>query len=464
MPPLLVEEQGYSHARQARGRFRPLNGIVGFCVVAIVALASVPLGSNRPFFWAFWAAVLGVLTVVYVLSLLIRNAALPVPLAAFRQMVLLYLAVCFVMLIQLTPLGGLYWGSGILTQSGMRLHPPSISVAPGETLLMLLRWLGYGLLFFLTLQVSLNPRRRLMIINALATAVTAQALLAILSYYQWGNTILGVEKWAYLDSLTGTFVNRNSLASFLALGITITTGLTLHALRTRQGSSLLTLIATYTLFMIFLVGAMLGTNSRTGLLVGVLGPLTVILCYPATIKRSRRLIWIGLPLIIAVVVAASLYGTGVWTRFFELEASGRSRSELYGQIWNMILQAPWLGYGGGSFEQAYQVFHRPPVNVELVWERTHNTYLALWCELGFIAGCLPLAIIGSITRSAILALRRTEHQDPTLPIWLAAVVIAGVHSLVDFSFEMLAVGMLFAGLGALATASALAARRTQAQS
>ncbi|MBD8066781.1 O-antigen ligase family protein [Devosia sp. PTR5] len=442
------------------GRIGTLNDVFAVFLVLLVGLAALPLGSNRPFFWAFWPTVLGVLALLYLGLLGVRRAPLRVSLSSVRVVAILYGAVCIVLLVQLLPLGSVYRGGSIASQAGLDLHPPKISTTPGETGLMLLRWLGFGLLFFLTLQVALNPARRMRMLHGVLVAITAQALIGILSYYQWGNTILGIEKWAYLDSLTGTFVNRNSFATFMALGIAVTTGLAVEAATSRSGTTRLAFLASYGTCMVFLVAAVFGSNSRMGLLVSILGALSVTVTF-AMASRRRVLRALGVALLalgIILVPVLLFYDTGVWQRFLELERSGQARLDLYRQIIDMIRSAPLLGFGGGSFEQAYQVFHRPPVDVALLWDRGHNTYLTLWSELGLVGGSLPLLLVAAVALKVILGNRGRDHVDPSFSIWIGAVVIATIHSLVDFSFEMFAVSLCFALLAALAVAGALGRR------
>jgi O-antigen ligase len=437
------------HGRSVRGFPQAATSA---SLMLVVALAVVPLGSNRPFLWAFWPLVLGLLSFACTAFHLLMRRPFPLPLASIRTLVALYAVFCVVLLLQLAPLGSLYWGA-LLAPAGITLHPPAISTTPGETLLMLLRWVGYGLMFFLALQVAGSPRRRLWLLQMLGIIVTLHAVLALLSFHQWGNTILGVERWAYPDSITGTFVNRNSFASFLAIGLTITTTLLLRSLVTASGTERLTGAATYCLCLVFQASALLGTNSRMGLLVGVLGPAVVLVCQVGRVRRQG--LWTLVMVAAVVTGAAWLYGSGVWTRFLELERSGQVRLELYQQIWDMILKAPWLGFGGGSFEQAYPLFHRPPVFNELVWDRAHNTYLALWVELGLVAGSLPLLMLLGITGMVAIAWWKTDRRDPAAPIWLGTMTIAAVHSLVDFSFEMFAIALLFSALAGIAVAAAL---------
>mgnify|MGYP004522062983 CR=1 FL=1 len=438
------------------GRLRRLHRPLTVVLLGIVGLSVIPLGSNRPFFWAFWSAIIGLAGLIYVVSLAMMRSQAYTSLRSVKLLSAAYGIICLTLIAQLLPLGSLYWNGGLGSGGTLLPTPPFISTTPGDTFLMLLRWFSFGMLFYLSLQVASNAPRRLLMLQTLLAVMAGHAVLAILSYYQWGNTLLGAEKWTYIDSITGTFVNRNSFATFMALGLTITAAMTLHALENRRGVHLLTALATYALYAIFIIGALLGSNSRMGLVVAIVGALTVMICHVAGRQKSSLRMIIG-AVFVALLIGATAYTyqTGVWLRFLELESSGTLRLRLYAQVWDMIQAAPFLGYGGGSFAQGFQLFHDPALNVELVWDRAHNTYLTLWSELGLVVGSLPILLVALISFFSLRAMRRSASADPALTVWIGCAVVAALHSLVDFSFEMYATALTFTMLGALAMASAL---------
>ena len=128
------------------------------------------------------------------------------------------------------------------------------------------------------------------------------------------------------------------------------------------------------------------------------------------------------------------------------------RGDLYAQLLSMIAAQPWLGYGGGSFELAYPLFHQWPVNPDMVWDKAHSTYLALWSELGVIAGSLPLLLVLIFLLQAfrLYAIRSADWAAPAVAV--AVVAVADIHSLVDFSLEIEANAFLFLAILALAIA------------
>ena len=122
------------------------------------------------------------------------------------------------------------------------------------------------------------------------------------------------------------------------------------------------------------------------------------------------------------------------------------RWDLYGQIAEMIAARPWLGYGAGAFEIAFPLFHRPPVSVDLVWDRAHSSYLTLWSELGLVVGSLPILIIGLILWRLITTFVVRAKLSIANVAAIGAIVVVAIHSLVDFSLEIHAVALLFVAL------------------
>ena len=125
---------------------------------------------------------------------------------------------------------------------------------------------------------------------------------------------------------------------------------------------------------------------------------------------------------------------------------------MYRQIIEMIAARPWFGYGGGSFELAYPLYHQLPVSPDLLWDRAHNSYLALIVELGIPAGGAILLALALAFLRAASRIARARSEWAARAATLGALVVGGTHSLVDFSLEMQANALIFlmlVGLGAL---------------
>lgn len=434
------------HRSRRNGR---LNTALASVLVGVVAIAPIPLASNRPFFWGLWAAVIGLAGVVYLGALWLRDDNLRVPLGQLWLPALAWAAVLGFLAFQMLPLP-----ASFITVMGDSIASPSLSLAPGTTLLMLLQLATYGLFFFLMLQVAANRSRARKVGVALLFVIAAHALYGLVALIVLDDSLLFFSKWAYADFATGTFVNRNSFATFLACGLVL--GVLLALREFRSGRAHGGMAPIYLAVTALILSTLLATGSRMGLLSGLVGTGVAALLAAGKGDGARwkpgRLLLGAIP-IAAGLVLLLLYGAGTFDRLGSLENDANVRGDLYMQVFGMIAARPWLGYGGGAFEVAYPLFHQLPVSPDLVWDKAHSTYLSLWAELGIVFGSLPLLVVAGF---AALALRfyLARRGDWTAPAAAFCVtVVVALHSLVDFSLEMEANALLFLAILAIGVAS-----------
>jgi len=457
---------GAGASRQSRA-----NDFLARALLVLVALAPIPLGSNRPFFWATNAFAVGLIGLIYILALRQAHEQFRVGLGRLWPTVALYSVMAVYLVIQALPvaqldLGGaaIAWLLAVPTAGGSTLPGQAISLAPSSTWLMLMRWVTYGVIFLLVVQVATRAHRRDLILNVIIAIVSGYAIFGLASLFQFGDTLLSMPKWAYEGSATATFVNRNSFATFLSFGAVVTLTM-LAGTFVRQvdgtGGRLLVdpIVLIYLLALATILAALFATQSRMGVLSGIAG------CVVVAILAQRRMRWwrgwflLVLPMaLLAVGAITYLYGQGLVERLGSQESTADVRLDLYAQVIEMIRTRPLLGYGGGAFEQAFQLFHRPPVSPDLVWDRAHNTYLALWSELGVIAGSIPILLVG------IAAVRLAWNSSRAGSDWtgrvaaVGVVVVAAIHSLADFSLEIQANTILFVLLLGLGSSAAIKKR------
>src|SRR5690606_36301189 len=112
-----------------------------------------------------------------------------------------------------------------------------LSLAPGSSLHNLIQFASYGLFFFLMLQAVSNRRRTVAVARAIFWIIAAHAIYGLVALTQLGDPLLFFEKWAYLGSATGTFVNRNAYATFLAFGLVLGTALAIRAAIFEKGAA-----------------------------------------------------------------------------------------------------------------------------------------------------------------------------------------------------------------------------------
>lgn len=207
-------------------------------------------------------------------------------------------------------------------------------------------------------------------------------------------------KWLYLGPDYGhradsVFGHPNVLASYLVIILGL--GLSLsadHLGRTPNRWS----YAIYGATSLALVGIFC-SGSRNGLLVaGLQLGLFLIL-----VRSVRSLLWAGLVLFTAMVLAILVWGVGGRSLMTAL-STATLRLDAWRLALEMIPQHPWLGTGLGTFKQIYNPadFAAP----DDLLPHAHNLWLTLAAEAGlpFTLG-LTLVVGGILLRATVALIR-----------------------------------------------------------
>ncbi|MDV3253197.1 O-antigen ligase family protein [Devosia sp. BK] len=440
-----------------------LNNFAGSLVVLVVVLSPIPFGSNRPFFWAIWGLVVAAAAFVYSVAAARNGEGLRIPLSKIGWSVGLWALLLLWLVVQVVPFGAILSPFSIAL-SGGTITSETISTAPGATWLMLIRIATYGLFFVLALQAGAKENRSVLMIKILFWGIVAHAGFSLIQLTQFGDTILGLPKIAYMGVATGTFINRNSFATFLAIGLSVGISLLPGIISAKRARNETVMDKIFRLFfhvagLFVIMVALLATQSRMGLFAGLLGAFVVLLL---VLKQNRH--WkVLIPAAVAIAVAASLlivwtFGQGVIERGLDIEGSSEGRMNLYVQVWDVIMTRPWTGYGGGAFSLFFPAFFGPPLDLVGFWDKAHNTYLALFSELGIPAGSLLMIasaiLFGRILWSQLMG----TTLNPARLAAIGAIITCAVHSLVDFSLEIQANTFLFVAVVALGLAATIRMR------
>jgi O-antigen ligase len=432
------------------------NDRLGWLLLLVIGLSPLPLGSNRPAFWAMWGLLLGLIGLVYFTSLRLRRSALRISPWRVPELTIPFVLLLLFAVAQLLPLGSLGYQPLQALPRGLVLTSASLSLDPATTSLTLLQFATYGLLAVLFLQVGYRGSRADRVLGAIFAIIVAYGLLGIVLQGQLSN-LLGLPSPGSGPVATGPFVNRNSYATYLAFGLAIGVALAIGQLERsdsrRQRHRRLAAIVLIAGGLFVIGTALIATQSRMGFVAGLVGTLSVTLLALVG-RRLGTGIWLGVlaGLLIGTIGMLVFNGGGLLERVGSLETAGDVRTDLYRQVWQMILSSPLVGYGGGTFEGAFPLFHLLPVSPDVVWNKAHSTYLALWAEFGFLFGSLPLLIV--------LAAAIRLLASPPSSLCLAAIgviVVAAVHSIVDFSLEIEAVAFIFVAVVFLAIGASLGA-------
>ncbi len=469
-PPKSATSTGSAGVRvRSSPGYSRLNSSLGVFVAAAAILTAVPVGLNRPLLWLTWTGIVAVVTLLYLaIGWLIDRQR---PLLSARHpwvFVLAFIVPVYAMLQSLPFLGGLA-GQGPIPEG---LKPSSISLMPDASQLAALRFIGYILFAGLAIEVASRTDRARRIGWWIFWGVVAHAVWALIALNILDDIhIWGADKSAYLGNATGTFVNRNSFATFLGMGGMLGIALLYERLdkpvtrKARVRSSLTPdrLDVVLVVVGLILIGiTMLSTQSRMGIFATGIG---TAVCFLLMRVKAGVPFWraLGVLVLVGVAVLAVLllvYGQELLWRLLFLQRNADLRTDGYALILGLISERPLSGYGFDAFRPAFEMVHTQPMDVDYIWERAHSTYLAHWSELGLLVGSLPI-VVGVLALMRLLSTIKNRERDYALGVaGVAALCIAAVHSLVDFSLEMPANVVLLLAIVGLGLAHRKASRAT----
>ena len=427
-------------------RYRLNNGTVGV-VATIVLLTPMALGGNRPAIWALTGFILFAWATVYFGRLGFAAASPRASTSRYGFIAGLFWVMAAYMILQILPVADLLPRSWLTLPGG--IDPGMrISLTPGDTALALLRCLAYGMLFYLCLQVAANSARSAVLLKILFWIIAAHAFYGLLLFFEFDDAILFTDKWAYRGSATGGFVNRNSYATFLAIGATIGATLVGNLLfmprsdgRPRRWVDLIEGgggIVYILIGCLFIAATLALTTSRMGFFAAFCGSLSAFLLSAWQARRRFGAGALALGLLAGAAMLAGLaflYGGVLVERLGTVESSANIRADLYWQVWSMVADRPLLGFGGSSFEYVFPLYHDAPVSFDAVWDKTHSTYLSLWVSYGIFFGTLPLLIMAWCLVRLFGLLRREGREDPAVTAAIGAIVVAALQSSPTFSWR-----------------------------
>lgn len=427
--------------------------------VVLVALAPLPFASNRPFPAALVAFVAATMLALWGLHIL-RGGRIAVPPRRIWLPLVLFGLACLWIFIQWIPLGK---GSPLWAIAGEALQrelPSRISINPDATLSGLMRLVSYAIVFWLTLQLTYEPARARTAMTAAIVIGSIYAVYGIIVFMLGNHWILFYRKWAYLDSLTSTFVNRNSFATFAGICLVCTSAAIFIELQDlwsgrRPFRTKLTLVLEHVLvrarwktfcFFALLVALML-TASRAGIASTAIAHGVLALAFVNRARnKMRSLMILGGIGAMGVLLALTIAGGPLLQRYESkfLPNSEESRLEVYAMTVTAIQTDPWFGTGFGTFPDVIPAYRGPEESPLLLRDKAHNTYLENALEMGVPAALTLNLAIGLLALRTVLGAKNRRRQWIYPAIGAAATALVGIHSMFDFSLQIPAVSILYA--------------------
>ncbi|OAD23674.1 O-antigen polymerase, partial [Candidatus Thiomargarita nelsonii] len=352
----------------------------------------------------------------------------------------------------------------------------TLSVDPYSTGVGLLKSLSYVLLFTLTLLMVNNRTRLLWVAYALVFSGLFQAIYATLM------TSYGLEYGAFFHEkihnrglATGTFINRNHLAGYLEMCLSVGIGLLIAQLG--QGSQdtnwrerfvgvlawILSPKMLLRLSLVFMVIALVMTRSRMGntaFFASMMVAGVIALRLSRHANRATVILLVSL-IVIDIFIVGSWFGLQkVKERLVETNMATEARDEV-----NVDILPYWQDYfltgsGLGSFYTTFPRYQSP--EVDGFYDHAHNDYLEVATETGII-GLLLLGIAVLLTIGVVLDAQYRRHDSLNRGIAFAATMAITallIHSTVDFNLQIPANGATFMLILALAWVARYLPRKT----
>jgi O-antigen ligase len=300
-------------------------------------------------------------------------------------------------------------------------------------------------------QVGLDRERARRLVKVIAWSGAVYAIYGIVSHLSDPMHILWLEKKAYLGSVTGTFINRNTAGAYFgscavvwwllfwerARSIMPRGPLDWNALARRLLSAPPGKVGVAFGMLFLCLAAMFMTNSRGAALVSLLALMAAFLAFfrRDLPRRTGIVSTFAAGGVIALILLETM-GAGVSGRFGSQGLSGEGRIDVYKATLRMIADHPWLGIGQGSFADAFPIYRSSDASVFGVWDLAHNTLLEIAAEMGLPIAVLVVAVwIAMFARLARgIMVRRRGILVPAAALAVAGLAV--LHSLIDFSLQI----------------------------
>lgn len=421
------------------------RALVALTLFILVALP-LPVGSNRSWAIGLFTLLIGATTVLWAMG---QWRGVFTESRAFKP------ALPMVAMLFLTQLWvAVQWLGGLTVDSGATAQALIIGV-------------GYTLLFLLVINLFHTRKRLTLLLGTLVVSGTLQAFYASFITLSGFEGVLGKTS----SVTTGTFINRNNFAGYLALTLSAGIGLLLALRETRSFSwaQMIELLmgpkARLRLALVIMVIALVMTRSRGGNTSFFVGLLLVGVVFVLRNKdnRLRNSLILASLVLIDVLVISQYFGLErlkdrvMNTRLSDTVVSGeviQQANEIRGDVFMYALplaqDKPITGQGAGSFEAVFPKYAGEDIRAH--FDLAHNDYIQFAIEYG-VLGALPLALFVLLALYwAFKALWQQRSMYRGGVGFGAAMGIIAIlaHSTVDFNLQIPANAATFVVLCAIA--------------
>jgi O-antigen ligase len=427
-------------------------------LVTLVVLAPLPLGAVHTWSWGFMACIVGALLAAWSLRVVLGWERVAIGLKTMWPFVLLFAGCLAWGVIQSLSTTPDQWQHPLWSSAadaiGMTLDG-YISLNPYETISIMCRLLTYGGVFWLSLQYCRKGDRARQVVFAVTYSGLIYTVYGLIVHFSGSQTILWFNKFAYLEDLTSSFINRNSFATYAGLVLICASGLIvmLFASSTRSTLSsterirqLIEKIAErgwpLLVAWIVVITALILSHSRAGFVSTLLGLAALVAALGiARGLPGRYAAGFGAVCILLLGLFLTVGGDVLEQRMVKKSVLDEPRLRVYELTLSAIDSAPLLGTGAGTFEEVFR-FYRTN-DIKEFFMKAHSTYLENVLEMGIPAALALFAVFGGFLILTYLGLRRRRRDFIYPCIGFASTVLVAAHSAVDFSLQIPAVTVTY---------------------
>ena len=439
------------------GWFASVMRGLGVRLLALVILAALlPFGSvmTLPFLLAACASLALTVTAAILFE---EPKATKIPFRLALLIVILGCAWIGIQAIHQTP-AGWHDPTWAMAQAIFPGISASISLAPGDAALSAIALAFPFSVFLCALLLCDTDARANMLLALLGTFGGLAAVFGIAQFLMAPGVLLVIDKTAYLDSLTGIFVNRNTAATFYGLTFLINLGrLRDHVLNgIRQGSrsglaDQLLLIALI-LFTFTALIALMMTRSRAGIAASGLAALIYVPYLVADWKkqtaRRRQPRWLpsawGAGALALTLVIFLIFGAQAILRLKTAGLAEDGRACIFPGLLDASRESGLAGSGFGAFRFAFAPFRDPACGVGGIFDRAHNGYIEGYMGLGILfLILLALALAGALY-GLLAGWRNRKRSRHVSVLGFSGLLLVTFHAAFDFSLQIPGVAAFFA--------------------
>lgn len=444
-----------------------------FLMLAI-ALAPMFVGGNREWSWSVLLMLSCASLFFWALGYLKDGNMMRIPAGKIWYIRLPFLGLILWIFVQHIPMPEAYshlahplWDMARET-IGADAISASISLTPDKTASYGVRLLGYGVMFWIALQIGRKRAHAMQIYFMIALISTIYAAFGLLSQqfpHIWENLTANMQMGSGIKQdiggISSTFLHPDTYGLYASLGILITVALLVQTVL--RGTSALYKdlylqevrknvfsMQSYLIFVLLgiQIAALIASMSMTGWMNILVAGLAFffMLGFSRGGRRSRWLFILTFLILSPLMLwMITFKGSNLVDQTTHIEHTSLSRQTLYESVAQISEDFSLIGSGYGSFESVFRIYRDSRVGPDITQQLDHayNSYLENMLELGLPAALLFVFVIFAMAMLCLKGaiLRRRNYIFPAAGF--CATLMIAMHSMVDFSAEIPAITMTY---------------------